>query len=521
MKRSLSAGLVAVGCLAATLAAAQENYVISAFDAEDEAFRWSRWWGSAPQLYEFDPSVDAAASAASGSLKATVDFDLAAYGGDNQFALQGAFAEGATLDGTLYTNLVFNIRWDASSPTADDGNHGYLEYGLRNADFSQTALGGRTILASDAGTWLRIEAPIDPATPKLDTITGVWLKVWSGGGGGLTGSAVFWVDNVLLLANTNTAPPPPPSMSIAPATPGLRMAASGTGQYQRQNIRTLATDADGNMNGYSWVGASGPVSYAVTLKDFPDAAHSGFQAHLFLAPEAGMPYGAGDTSIDWNTPNIVFVQIAGNSDGTASARFMYKTNLPSGNAMLWNTDEAAGPVGTLAIISDASANGTWTVTFQNDTQVTLTTPSGAVTNVAMPAAAAELFADPMFVYVGVQPNQVANLGQSATLGEVRFTGVPTPLTETFSGDALDATRWAIVAESASGIVQVPTAARYWLDWEAPATGFVVQSSPSLAAGSWVDPGLSNVIQIGNRKTVLVPQSALPAGRTGYFRLIKP
>lgn len=501
---------------------AQENLVVDRVDSEDSALQWARWWGAATQVYEFDSTVDADANANSGSLKASIEFDLAAYGGDNQFAVVRGFPDGATVDGTKYTNLVLSIRWSADSAKNADGNFGYLEYGLRNSDFSQTGLGGRTIAEADGNQWIQIQAPIDPATAKLEAVTGVWLKLWSGGGGGLTGSTVFWVDNVILLANTNTAPPPPPAMRIEPATAGLRLAASAPGvQYQRQCIRTQPTDPDGNLNSYSWVGATGPVTYSVDLQSFPDAAHSGFQAHLFLVPEAGMPYGPGDTSIDWNAPHLVFVQIARNADGTASGRFMYKTNLPSGNSMIWNTDPANGPVGTLAILSDPSPIGTWSVTFRNNTEITLTAPSGASTNVTMPAAAAELFADPLHVYVGVQPNEIANIGQSATVGQVRITGVPTPVEDAFTGDVLDAARWAVVAANAGGIIQVPSAARYWLAWEAPATGFVVESAPRLAAGAWVDAGLSNVVQIGTDKTVLVPAANLPGAEAGYFRLIKP
>ncbi|MBL9138563.1 MAG: hypothetical protein JNK85_22030 [Verrucomicrobiales bacterium] len=506
---------------AAQTVTAQENFVVDTFDSEDSATQWTRWWGSAPQAYEFDGTVDAANNASSGSLKATIDFDLATYGGDNQFAVVRGFPDGAVVDGTKYTNLVFSLRWASSSPQRTDGDFGYLEYGFRNQDFSQTWLGGQAVAIASGDQWVQVKVPIDRTTAKLDTITGVVLKLWSGTTGGLTGSSVFWLDDVMLLANTNQVAPPP-SMKLASATAGLRLAASAPGQqYQRQSVRTQATDAEGNGNGYSWVSASGPVTYAITIKEYAPAAYSGFQTHLFLAPEAGMPYGPGDTSIDWNTPNLVFVQIANNEDGTASARFMYKTNLPSGNAMFWNTDPANGPVGTLASINDPSPTGTWTVKFENNTSVTLTTPSGTSTNFAMPAAAAELFADPLYVYLGSQPNQVANIGQAVTVSRFQITGVSTPLDDSFAGETLDAAKWQVVAADASGIIQVPSTTKYWLTWDAPATGFAVQSATALGAGSWADAGLTNIVQIGSQKAVLVPAANLPSPTTGFFRLMKP
>ena len=93
-----------------------QDLTIDTFDSEDEVSRWSRWWGAAQQTYEFDPSTDANNNAASGSLKATIGLDLAANTGDNQFALVGGFPDGATVDGTQYTNLVFDIKWDPASP---------------------------------------------------------------------------------------------------------------------------------------------------------------------------------------------------------------------------------------------------------------------------------------------------------------------------------------------------------------------------------------------------------------------
>ncbi len=515
-------GLACLVLFGATIAAsAQENLVVSSFDTEDAVFQWSRWWGAADQVYEFDPSTDAAGSADSGSLMASVYFDVASYGGDNQFALQGGFVDGVTIDGTLYTNLVCDIRWSADSAKNASGDFGTLEFGLRNSDWTQTALGTRTLTAADGDQWLHIEAPIDVTTPKLDTITGVWFKIWSGSEGGLTGSSVFWLDNVLLLANTNTAPAPAPSMAIKPVLPGLQLSASGSDANQRQNIRTQPADADGNPNNYSWVGASGPVTYSLTIKAYPDAAHSGFQTHLFLVSEAGMPYGAGDSGIDWNAPNVVFLQIANQADGTAAARFMYKTNLPSGNAMLWNTDPAAGAVGTLAILPDASALGTWSLTFHDNTEITLTAPSGASTNIALPTAAADLFADPLYAYVGIQGNNAANLGQSVTLGSVKVTGVPSPLEDTFAGSELDAVKWAVVAGDAASVHQLGPTARYWVSWDAPATGYILQSSPTLEDDSWVDSGLEDIFQVGSQKTVVIPQESLPGTQSGFFRLIQP
>ncbi len=134
---------------------AQENLIISDFNTEDSAAAWTRWWGGAVQTYSWDGTVNDPPNPNSGSLQSVIEFDLAAYGGDNQFALIGALPE--TINAGLYTNLVMNLLWDPASPKTPDGNFGYLEYGFRNADFSQTWLGGMNV-PGDATGWQQISA---------------------------------------------------------------------------------------------------------------------------------------------------------------------------------------------------------------------------------------------------------------------------------------------------------------------------------------------------------------------------
>jgi hypothetical protein len=188
--------------------------------------------------------------------------------------------------------------------------------------------------------------------------------------------------------------------------------------------------------------------------------------------------------------------------------------------MLYNADSSAGPAGTLAGIGSPSALGTWSLTFSNNTSVALASPSGTSTNFNLPADSAALFADPMYVYVGVQPNSLNNIGQSAMLSRIQITGVGAPLDDKFTGPTLDADTWQVAAEDPTGVVTVPPDSTYWLSWTLPATGFEVQASPILVPGSWVDPGLTNIFQIGGRRRVLIPSSSLPGTNSGFFRLVK-
>lgn len=503
LNRILATSLLLAG--ASLPAFGAENLVIKFNDPSESPM--SRWWGAATQTYEHDMTVDADADAGSGSQKIIVGFNLATFAGDNQFAAYGSFA--STIDARAYTNLTFDVRFDPASPSRPAGDYGWLEFGLGPTDFSQIQLGALGVPTS-AGNWYRISVPLDPTVAKMDSIGRFWVKIWSGGGDGMTGTTTLWVDNVTLNANRDVAPPAPPTLAIQKATSGLQLFASQAGaQYSRQNIYTVSS------TGYSWVGAAGPVTYSVTLANYPDASHSGFQTHLFLVPGSGLP--TWENSVDYNQPNVIFLDIGNNADGTAYASFRYKTNQPSGNSMIYGA-------GTLGGIGSPTPNGTWSVTFTGNTAITLTAPNGATTSLEMPAEAAAMFADPLHVYVGAQPNQLSNIGQSVSVTHVQVTGVATPIDDTFSAGALDPAVWQISAGDAAGVLTVPTGYSYWLDWSLPDDGFVFEYLVGDLVTSIWQPltGMTTPVQVGSRRRALLPSSLSPFEGEGYFyRMGKP
>jgi hypothetical protein len=520
----LQGAALAGAMLAAAPLSRAQDVVVDHFDTADEVLGWARWWGAASQTYEFDPSVDAKNDPNSGSLKATIGFDLALN--DNQFAVVAGFPGGEVLDGTQYTNLVFDLKWDPSSPKRPSGDFGSFEFGLRASDFSQIWLGPTSPITIQAVTtnngWLHVVAPIDPTVKGIDKITGVVLKMWSGDPkSGQTGTAIFWVDNVALIANTNQVAAAP-ALSLVKAQPGLQIFASkANAQYQRQSIRTVNPE-------YSWVGSSQPVTYSLTITNYPDTNHAGFQTQLFLVPGDTVP--TFETSPDWNEPNIVFLDIENNANGGGSATFRYKTNLPNGNTMIYNSSATNGPVGTLASITAPQMVGTWSLTFSNDTSVTLTGPGGVSTNFDFPSEAAPLFADPLYAYIGVQPNQPGNINQSALFSNVQITGVQDPINESFTGVALtnqtqttidlDPAIWERVAEDPAGVALVPPDSSYWIKWSVPAAGYTLQVTPALGAPSWTDV-TAPATQIGSEIRTVVGASTLPGGNAAFFRLVKP
>jgi hypothetical protein len=508
-RRVCSTALAALAFVLTTSPVVAADNIINSFnDASTATF--SRWWGAAVQTYEFDPATDVGNDPASGSQKITVAFNLASYGGDNQFAAQYNVN---SFNGADYTNLVFDIRFDPTSPQQDT-TFGNLEFGLTASDFSTIQLGTVAVPGGTVG-WTHIEARVDPATPKLDNVRGFWFKIWSGGGNGMTGTSVLWIDNLGLYANTNVAPPPPPTLGMTRANPGLRVFASQTGaQYQRQNIYTRTS------TGYSWVGRTEPVTYSLTVADYPDGTHNGFQTHLFLVPGANLP--DWESSPDWNEPNLIFLDIGNGADGTGYASLRYKTNLPNGNTMVYNANPANGPVGTIASVGSPTPNGTWSLTFNNDTEVTITAPNGATATASLPAEAAALFADPMHVYAGAQPNRLENIGQSVTFKRVRITGVATPIDDDFTAPAvLAGSTWNVSAGDRGGIIQVPTDAVFWLSWGLPDNRWFLQWAEDLDNNFWNDIGFTTMLNIGGRRQVLVRSGELPVSFFGnyFFQMV--
>ncbi|MDW8310339.1 MAG: hypothetical protein RMK20_13275, partial [Verrucomicrobiales bacterium] len=360
-----------------------------------------------------------------------------------------------------------------------------------------------------SNNWVQINIPINPNLAGLNEACAIVFKRWDpAANNGLT--VRFWVDNIKLQAPV--APPPPPTMSIEKSTTGLQMMSTVTGGNNRYSIRTTSPD-------YSWVDATSPVTYAITIKQYPNqAAYPYFQTHWFLVPASGLPWGPGDVAVDWNSTNLIFLHIQSHPDGTGFARFMWRTNgtgWGEGSNQVWNRTNP--PIPTL---TSTTVLGKWSLTFSQNTNITLTAPDGSLTNFTLPSAAVDYFRDSagMYAYAGMQPNRPENVGQASVFARVEIKGgVNTELDDIFPGPDL-AAHWTRVAADPSGIVIVPSGMPYWLSWTLPDSGFSPIWSPVLGTGAnWTDPGLGTPINVGVRK-VLVPASLSPSN--AFFRLVK-
>jgi len=503
---------------------AQATTWLQTFDTDSSGVWW-QWWGSPPPLtFSWSTNNCTTNNAGSGSLQVVDPFTGAS---GEQFNFLAGFDYGwqwdgtESLIGTLYTNVIFDIKIDPSTaPAVNGSDFGSLAVGFAQPGWNGgqvVTVGNYTIPLAAASAWQHVVLPINPTLAGLANIIAIDFDMWSNGH--LTNTWTAYLDNIEVQAiPTNVPPPPPPTMSLTPATPGLNLISTTLGGANaRQSIRTAT-------NGYSFYNSPNGTTYSVNIKKYPTSpSYINLQTHMFLIPTSSMQYGPGDTSVDWNCTNMFFIQIANNADGSAYAHIMLKTNLAGGG---WGTQIFGANninAGSTTIL------GTWSLNIKNNTNITFTTPS-ASTNFSIDAATAAYFNDPngMYAYFGMQPNNAANVGQTVVLAEATVTGgvdgsanPSATLDDTFPAPPLDTTKWAVDAADPSGIVIVGTDAPYWLSWTLPDTSFSLAYNANAAApaGAWGDPnGLAaTVFQIGTYKTVLV--DVPPTGQL-YYQLVK-
>jgi hypothetical protein len=361
-----------------------------------------------------------------------------------------------------------------------------------------------------------------------------------------TNTISYWIDNIKL-----TVPPaPPPTMAVKPVgPPGLLCLASAVNNtYQRQIMRTTSASSSWN----SATASSNTVTYSMTINSFPSTKYAGFIAQMFLVPQyfygdvnrTNMQFGPSDTSIDWNSGNVIYWTIGQDANGHAYSDFRIKTNEFGGQTMAFN-DASGGPYGTngfeaghlAAMNTTAGPLGTWRLAFNNNTNCSITGPDGSVTNFTLVDDMAAIFQDPVYAYFGVQPNgtnatDYSRVGQSATFSHLQIDTSAGPIDDNFSSGTLDPGTWTRCAVDNAGLWVIPTDAVYWLSWTTPDPGFTniyVSSDISAPIVSW--PALTGVPQsswrtLFDQRTAIITWSALNASLGGsetsqaYFRLWK-
>lgn len=513
--RSIFAGLALLGSV--TVATA-DDLLVNTFDADLSGIPWENW-----RTYVtghdriWDPAVDAGGSVSSGSMYLTVDWPLSSdpIWNNSWNDVQVAFAAGSFASAD-YIDVEAFIKVDvANSSTAVDGSYGAVGLYVNGGSGGwQEVQGYATLVATDG--WQHIKGSLSRV--PAETYDSVVLGFISNGGSSLTNTVKYWVDNIRITGvpsvHTNR-----PALNITKAPPaGLSLLASAPGDaWQRQMIRTV------NSN-YSWHTATAPsntTTYSIDVAAFPGAAQSGFEAMIYLIPAMGISDPDGG-SVDWDSANVAYFTITANADGTGRANFRYKVNSPAAETFKsWTDfDIASGPLGT------------WALSFNNDTNVTITAPDGTSTSLTIPESDAATFQGDLIAYFGVRPTDTARIGQSATFSRIQITGAAATIDDTFVLSGLDSATWVRKASNPQGIFITAPDTKYWLTWPLPDGGFTtLYATDNLdkKLDEWVslpvdDTGWLNVG--GDRRLTVVKQStlnaALPNASTNcFFGLFHP
>ena len=502
---SISAGLLI--CLAS--AASADDLVVNTFDSGVSGIDWENFRSYASSHNQvWDQNQDSEGNTNSGSLYLTVNWPIRSDPNWNQNwnDVQVAFGTGQ-FDSSNYTTFDVDVKIDvANSSPALDGTYGALELIVNNP--WTTVVGWASLNATNGWQHIRGYFSAIPAGTYSEAVIGFI----SNGGSTLTNSVSYWIDNIVF-----TTPPTVhtnrPALAIAPAPPaGLTCVASQPGgTWQRQMIATV------NDN-YSWntaSAASNTTTYSMTIAAFPGEKYQGFQSQLYLVPKAGMIGSAIDVNIDWDSADVVDFYVSMNPDKTASGHFGYKVSDPSDGTLISNVTltNSSGPLGK------------WSLSFNNNTNVTIITPSGSSTNFTIPATNAARFADPLYAYFGTEPTANANIGQSSTLSRITIQGAAGAIDDDFVSKgtpgqpyAVDSSVWAFNAADSSGVFVTAPDAQYWVTWPLPDGGFTnlyatISLTNKIGNSQWVglpvaDTGWLNVA--GGQRVTVVNKSTLTA-----------
>jgi hypothetical protein len=308
----------------------------------------------------------------------------------------------------------------------------------------------------------------------------------------------------------------PPTMKYVKANRGLNIWQSG-GQYDRNSFMSFQ---DGSQY-YMWKYSGAPASYSFTLNSFPtDAARSNYVVRLYLIGSA-----VDVVSPDWSEPNVILMDLGVDTNGVTGWNFRYKTNAPASNGTFYDA-------GAQILLTNSTPIGKWTLTFNNDTNVTMTAPGGAFTNFDMgvhpniPDIGVN-FTGPGSVYFGSYASgankEQIDMISTFTAASVTGLGVPNISADWLTETTINTNAWAPVGNAISYQL-VATNNAYYVNWTVPDGGFALQTN-TVSVGSKVhwstNTGLPPGTAFPNHKGVLVKPGDLPSSPMVIYRMSSP
>jgi hypothetical protein len=481
---------------------------------------WIYWYGDVgygnTQMTN-DITMDAGGDPTSGSLLVVQPFT-----GSGQSVFFGTFGNqwdydfSVRADMTKYTNITFSIRVDTNTVPQPDGDFGVLAVGMINASYGFQEFGQVTIPGSASNGWVTLTVNVNQTLNNLANAPGIAIQqaVWQNGGSYPGSTFKYWIDNLQLNLRPGPPPPPPTITGLkAAGKTGLQVLMNDPNQWQRDAIASPAAETS-----VLWAGnGNTPVTYSFTIADFPDPAnHEGFEAHLYLVN--------GDTTdafnetyggCDWNAPDIAIMSLQSLTNGTYECQFQFKTNLP-------NANPPDNPIHRPGFLYSPTVLGTWSLSFTDDTNVTMSGPGGISTNFTIPIEAVQNNFSPAtsFLQFGFHKNDNENDGHNnGTVGvfsNVKKTGGSYTFDDSFTGNSLtDLYAWR--KTSAVYVQHVSPSVDWDMTWTLPNVGFSPQVAPAVT-GPWTDITPSGQYNAGGVTHGYVGDN-FPGG-AGYYRLIK-
>jgi hypothetical protein len=482
-----------------------QDVTINGFDTEIGGIAWSNWRSYVvDHAQTWDSAQDAEGNANSGSMYVTVNWPQQSDPNWNNSwnDVQVAFACEAFAPSD-YIELEAFVKIDTTNSfTAVDGGYGVMGLYLNGPGGWQQVQGYANLIATNG--WQLVHGILS-AIPS-GTYDQVVVGLISNGGSSLTNTVSYWIDNIRLTAPPSVNTNRPVLSIISPPPAGLTCIASAPGDaWQRQMVRTANSS-------YAWntEPAAGTTTYSMTIADFPDATHSGFEAMMYLIPESGMPGSPDSASPDWDAAHVTYFTITANPDGTGNANFRYKVNDPGAEHFLSSTELPCG----------SGPLGTWSLAFNNKTNVTLIAPDNTKTNFTISEVDASNFQDPLIAYFGVRPTDAARVGQSATFSRIKISGAAASIDDDFVSQGtpyvLNPSTWVMRAPSPQGVFITAPDTKCWVTWPTPDTGFTNlyatdDLAKKLGGSQWLSLPTADTgwIQVGGAKRLtVVTQSTL-------------
>jgi hypothetical protein len=376
-------------------------------------------------------------------------------------------------------------------------------------------LGTITLSTNGAGSgaWTHCSVPCLPFQGKtLSTL--IFNQANFGPTNGTTMHTELLIDNVQF-----TSAGKPPFMRYTRANRGLNIWSS-PGGTDRNSIQTPA-GADGPPF-YMWAG-NGAASYSFTIANYPsDPSRIGLITRLLLIPN-----GATEGAPDWNEPNCIMMDLDIDTNGIASWFFRWKTNMPNSNGQYYDA-------GAQVMITNSTVLGKWTLSFSDDTHVTMTAPGGNSTSfqlgVTVPGIPdiSPAFYEPStnhgVVYLGLfggSGNPTNDL--AVVFSAAQLNGMITQVSNNWLAETnLDPNSWVPVAGAYTYVV--PTNNAWWVSWTLPDGGFALQTNTVGlgSAASWsTNHGLPLGTVFRTTKGILVKPGDLPVTPRLYFRMSRP